>query len=453
MKKALRYLGFAVAGVLILVVAVLTAFYLWLNSYLKGEDFRTLVSAKTSESLQLKGEFLPFHWAGFSVHSDGYFGKGNDGNPLVSVRADQIRADLNLGPILDGVWNVPRVDIQSLNVEIDPAVPPAPALEAAPAVTRPTAPASSDFFSRFLPRRVDLDTIFIARANFLLKTTPTVTLQELQLTLTPEGGTWNIDATGGKLKHPDWPLFTVQRAKLRASDSQLFLTQVDLQLQDSGQISVSGDINSRDTAPLNLRADVQRAPITAFLTGDWRARLMGNLNGVVKWTGDLRGPQAIQAAGNLKLLEGRIEALPFLNQIATFTKTEEFRSLKLHKASADFIWVPKQDRLEVTNLVLESEGLVRVQGKFTVQNNIIDGRFSLGTVPSVLKYIPGAESQVFTEKRDGYIWTPLNLTGPLQSPTEDLTPKLKTAAVNSIGETANQGLQQVIDAAKSLLPF
>lgn len=451
MKKALRYLGFAAAGLVILVVAVLTAFYLWLNSYLKGEDFRSLVSTKTSESLQLKGEFLPFHWSGFSVHSDGYFGKGNAGNPLVSVRADQVRADLNLRPILDGIWSVPRVEIQSLNIEIDPAVPPAPAQASTPTATAPRA--STDFFARFLPRRVDLDTIFVTRANFLLKTTPAVTLQELQLTLTPDGTTWNIDATGGKLKHPDWPLFTVQRSKLRASDQHLFLTQVDLQLPDSGQISVSGEVNGQDTAPLNLRADVQRAPITAFLTGDWRARLTGNLNGLVKWTGDLRGPQAIQAAGNLKLLEGRIEALPFLNQIATFTKTEEFRSLKLHKASADFIWVPQKDRLEVYNLVLESEGLVRVQGKFTVERNIIDGHFSLGTVPSVVKFIPGAESQVFVEKRDGYIWTPLNLTGPLQSPTEDLTPKLKTAAVNSIGETANQGLQQVIDAAKSLLPF
>lgn len=452
MNKALRYVGFVVAGAAILVVVVLTAFYLWLNAYLKGDDFRQLVSLKTSESLNLKGEYLPFHWAGFSVHSDGYFGKGEGGNPIVSVRADQIRADLNLRPVLDGIWSVPHVDIQSLEVEIDPAATPSNSIESTPA-TPPVTPTSPSFFTRFLPKRVDLESIAIARANLTLKTSPSVTVRELQVNLTPEGSTWNIDASNGKLRQPDWPPFTIQRAKLRWSDQQLYVTQLDLLLNESGQITLSGDTSFLKTAPINLRADVQRAPITAFLSGDWRARLTGNLNGQVKWTGDLRGPQAIRAAGNMKLADGRIEALPFLNQIATFTKTEEFRSLKLHKSSADFIWIPQLQRLEVYNLVLESEGLVRVQGKFTVENDIINGSFSLGTVPSVVKYIPGAESQVFTDKHDGYIWTALTLTGPLQSPTEDLTPKLKAAAVNSIGETANQGLQQVIDAAKSLLPF
>lgn len=453
MKNLLRYLGFAAAGLVILVVAALTAFYLWLNAYIKGDEFRALVSTKTSETLDLKGDFLPFHWSGFSAHSDGYFGRGNNGNPVVSARADQIRADLNLGPVLDGIWSVPRVEIQSLEIEINPAAPSTPSISPLPSTPATPTTGSPSFLTRFLPRRVDLDTITVARANITLKTATPATVSELQIVFTPEGSSWNIDASGGKLKQPDWPTFTIQRAKLRSTPGQLFLTQVDLQLAESGQITLSGDVITQDAAPINIRADVQRAPISAFLTGDWRARLVGNLNGQVKWTGDIRGSHAIQAAGNLKLLDGRIEALPFLNQIASFTKTEEFRSLRLHKASADFIWIPEKDRLEVYNLVLESEGIVRVQGKFVVEKQIIDGKFSLGTVPSVLKFVPGAESQVFTDKHDGYIWTPLTLTGPLQSPTDDLTPKLKAAAINSIGETANQGLQQVIDAAKSLLPF
>lgn len=453
MKKVLRFLGFFISGLLIVAGLVLAGFYIWLNAYLKGDEFRTMVATETSHSLQLKGDYLPFHWAGFSVHSDGFYGTGLGSTPVTSARADQIRADLNLRPILSGVWNLSRIDIQSLQVEINPAAAPSPSEESTAMTATTSVPTKPSFFARFLPSRVQIDSVSITSVNILLKTTPAVTVSDLQVLLTPNGNTWTIDAVNGKLQQPDWPPFTIQRAKLRATALDLFLTEIILQLKEGGQIAVSGEINSRENGPIRLQADVQRAPLTAFLTGDWRARLVGFLNGPVKWTGDLHGPNAIQANGSLRLLEGRIEALPFLNQIAVLTKTEEFRSLKLHKASADFIWLPKTNRLEVNNLILESEGLVRVQGKFVVENNLINGKFSIGTTPAVLKYVAGAESQVFTDKHDGYIWAPLNLTGPVNSPKDDLTPKLQAAAINAVGEAAQDGLQKVIDAAKSLLPF
>lgn len=451
MKNVLRYLGVFAAGMVILIGVTLAVFYLWLNSYLKSDEFRSLVSTETSKVLHLEGEYLPFHWSGFSVHSDGYDGKGDDEQSVHSVRADQIRADLNLRPILKGVWSLPRIDIQSMQIELQA---PSASAVATPSSSITTTPApSKNFFTRLLPTRVDIDTINIASLNISAPSGPPVTLRDLQVVLTQEGNGWNIDGVNGKLRHPDWPNFTVQHARLRSAPDQLFLTQVTLQMADNGLIDVSGDVNTAGTSTIHLLTDVKHAPITAFLAGDWRARIVGNLNGPVRWSGDLHGPVPVQAEGALKLLEGRIEALPFLNQIATLTKTEEFRSLKLHKASADFTWVQQTGRLEVTNLLLESEGLVRVQGKFVIEKETIDGHFSIGTVPSVLKYVPGAESQVFTEKHDGYIWAPLNLTGPVQSPADDLTPKLKAAAINSIGDTATQGLQNVIDAAKSLLPF
>ena len=42
--------------------------------------------------------------------------------------------------------------------------------------------------------------------------------------------------------------------------------------------------------------------------------------------------------------------------------------------------------------------------------------------------IPGAREKVFTESRNGYLWAPMTLTGPLHHPREDLKERLVSAA-------------------------
>ena len=71
-----------------------------------------------------------------------------------------------------------------------------------------------------------------------------------------------------------------------------------------------------------------------------------------------------------------------------------------------------------------------------------------GVAPSTLEWIPGARERVFTVSRDGYLWTPVRLSGPIAHPSEDLTARLAQAAtVQSINEVR----QSVRDSARGLL--
>jgi hypothetical protein len=85
-------------------------------------------------------------------------------------------------------------------------------------------------------------------------------------------------------------------------------------------------------------------------------------------------------------------------------------------------------RIEVSKFVAETKGLFRFEGEFTLEDKNIDGSFKIGAAPDVVDTLPGAREEVFTESRDGYLWTTLHLSGPAHHPNEDLKQRLVAAA-------------------------
>jgi hypothetical protein len=100
------------------------------------------------------------------------------------------------------------------------------------------------------------------------------------------------------------------------------------------------------------------------------------------------------------------------------------------------------------NIVLESEGLLRLEGNCRIAQGRLDGRFQLGVTAASLQWLPGSQARVFTVAHDGYFWTPVHVTGSVAHPHEDLTRRLLAAAA---GELLDKNGQQLLDTAKSLL--
>ncbi|MEZ0387889.1 MAG: hypothetical protein ACAI34_12520, partial [Verrucomicrobium sp.] len=85
----------------------------------------------------------------------------------------------------------------------------------------------------------------------------------------------------------------------------------------------------------------------------------------------------------------------------------------------------------IRNLVLQSNGLVRVQGDVTLQGRAISGKLMVGVLPSSLQWLPGSHAHVFTEQLPGsppgFVWTYVNLGGTVDAIREDLTNRLLIA--------------------------
>jgi hypothetical protein len=191
-------------------------------------------------------------------------------------------------------------------------------------------------------------------------------------------------------------------------------------------------------------------PLEPLLPIDWRVRLHGSVSGLTKIHAPLADPALLRVEGSLRLTNGHVEALPVLNQIALFTRTERFRRLVLTKASLDF--TRDAQLLTATNVLLESEGLLRIEGQFTVVQEQINGTFAVGVTAASLQWLPGAQARVFTVARDGYLWTPMQVSGPVSRPGEDLTPRLVQAAAGELLETPESMAREAVKLLRGLIP-
>jgi len=270
--------------------------------------------------------------------------------------------------------------------------------------------------------------------------------------LEPNGRDLIATGYGGRLQQAGWPALNVDHVKLRCRYPDLFLTDSLFQLGDSENINVSGQAGLGQNRAVDLLVKFNGISISPYLPVDWRAGVKGNANGEARVTGSIDDAASLQATGNITLTGGQFEALPILEKISAFTRTQEFRRFALQKAEANFVWVgPK---LTVSRLVAESERLIRMEGGFTVERGTLQGTFQLGVTPSCLHWLPGSRTRVFTQEHDGYAWTVMKVSGPLDNLTEDLSARLVAAAGDEMIEgakgTIDSGIKGSIESAKGL---
>ena len=430
----------SISGGLLLVFGFLVV-PLLLQSALHSDAFRKLVSQKTSAFLKAEGEYLPLQWNGFAAYSDGYAARGQAGSALTELRADQIRADLSPLGILNHAWQINSLDLQRLQLVFARPTGTAPVQPALPESSR----SSTGWLS--WPDHLDLRRIQIQETDVQW---PAGQLRQTRATLTPAGDAWNITGFGGQLQLSDWPVLRVDHFRVRAKPGELFLTDSQFKLSDSESVNVTGQINLQSPPALDLVVSVNGVSITPFLPDDWRAKFHGNLGGDAKVT----GAENLTVAGKINLSNGRIEALPVLDRIAVFTQTVQFRQIPLQVATADFVWTAPT--LTVSNLVLESSGLLRIEGGFMVTQRNLTGDLQVGVTPSSLRWLPGSQTRVFTVQRAGYVWTTVHVTGPVDNLNEDLSTRLVRAAgtelIENATDTLQKGAQQLLDLLKPLKP-
>jgi len=119
-----------------------------------------------------------------------------------------------------------------------------------------------------------------------------------------------------------------------------------------------------------------------------------------------------------------------LDRVADFTHTERFRRVVLDEAKWDIDRI--HDTTNITNLVLQSNGLIRVEGAMVIKGRNIQGDFLVGVSPQTLRWMPGAQAHVFTQAHPsgapGFVWTRVKMAGNLDTGLhEDLSNRLLAA--------------------------
>ena len=429
--KVLAWTG---AVLVVLIFAGLAGVKMWVNSYLRSPEFRKQIAARTAGQLQAQVEISPIRFDTTEFSCAGLVGEGARDGKFSDIRVEDVHGEFRLPSVWrmlfgDKKFRVESVDVQRVAV---------------------------NFFEKRLPLELPR-----AKKEDKLTEIGRITVREmlvnweggsvtgLAVTGTPVEGGWKIVGDGGRAKQSGLPDMDITALRVVHKEPVLFVQEAKLRAE-GGEATVTGEVTEKEKVDLQFK--VSGVNVTPLLPDDWKARLHGRVKGDGRIQISLRdGASSLPVVtGHAELQQAVLEALPVLNKIAEFTKTDRFRRLQLKQVHGDFRY--DESGLHVTNLVVESERLIIVKGAFTVSNGIIDGTFELGITPAPLQFLPGSQDKVFSAPRDGYAWTPLRITGPVRSPREDLSERLLTAAGNAVvqkvEDTATQAVGGAVGTAK-----
>jgi hypothetical protein len=443
---------------LLAAVAAFFAAEAWLNSYLGSEAFRSKTEAALGRALKAEARLAPLERRGTTLASDALRLQGGPEAPFATAELSGIRAEVDLSGLWQRLWRVQHLSFQRLDLDLNKPAPPVEeagnARESTAGTQTPAAPRG--FLAALLPNRTRIATLHTDRASIALAGAG---LRQSRLTALPSEADagWDAVLESGELSAPGLPAIELQAARLALRHGGGVLRSSRLLVKKGGQAAISGEWTA--DGGRDFHAKLENIVAEPFLPLWWQTRLSGLLQGGLRFQRSATDPGTL--SGELRLTGGKLEAFPLLSQLDSFVGSPRFRQVALKSASAKIKRTP--ERIELTELDLDADGILRIQGTVLVQNGTLDGRLQLGIPPAVIQWLPGARTKLFSEPRDGYVWTPFTLTGPVDQPVEDLTPRLAGAAVEAVTDTlkklpANlpQGLPEaakgLLDAVKSLLP-
>jgi hypothetical protein len=450
-----RVVAWSLLGGLVFLVVAFIGLQLWFDAYLCSPEFRRRLGDLTARHLHSRGEYLPIRLAGTTVFSEGFSARGDRSALFSTLQADRLRADFNPRGLLEGVWRIDAITAQRLEIDLDgPRIQLPERPFDSTGATPPRLPVKG-----WLPNRIDVRAANIRELDLHWGADGSrsagaldgmaVVIAPSSPEAAPENSSWDISGNGGVLLQEGFPPLTVDSVRMRSRNNALYVTDATLTQAEGGTLSVNGEVQFNDRLAFEVK--MKNVSVSPFITKDWRAKFTGQFEGNVRLAASMPLTGKPEIEGSMRITRGQLEALPLLDRIALFTRTAQFRRLNIENASGDFR--QNGERLEVRNFVAESPGLIRIVGTFSVENEAIDGTFEVGITPGTLRWLPGSKERVFTVERDGYLWAPMRLTGPLDSPREDLTARLTVAAADEILDEAGNVDERVEDVARDILDF
>lgn len=384
-----------------------------LTHYIEGDAFRAAMEKETAKGLHFpKCRYLPIRRASAFTASTESFEARNGVKAMKSLDAHGITATFDPLGVFVRQWRFTDVRVHSGDVEIQ-------IYKANPEAVSP-----KPWFAIFLPNRVYLKRIETAQANVTWRFRgEQAGFFGTQLLITPHGLDFEYFATGGRLKMALLPDLELRRAHLLITKTLLRLYDIDLASNSSSTESIHVQANAsigKDKS-IDLRANVDQVPIRSWLPAEWKEHLAGYAFGDLHWAGQDPKLESSSGEGSLRVRNGRIDNLPVLEKLAELSQKKSFEHLALSDCSLRFGW--KYPKIDIEKLAIEERGKFRIEGEMSIEQRRLRGTIRLGLTREYLDWLPNPE-EVFSRKQDGYLWTNVHLSGTIDDPGQDLSPRI-----------------------------
>lgn len=438
-----------ILGAVFLVALVISLFIgkTMLESWVQGDGFREWVRKKAAVALKADVGIEELKWSGPKKATIGTVSaKGYEDAAFSSFELNGIRAGFD---IKDKAVKIPEISISRGHTEFSDNRISRKASGGETSAENPNEDSSSGkppgvpgFLAKYAPNRVEIDRVTIGNASIDVMDENgqvALALKDAQSEILPnlESGEMVIKAQGGRLLLAGAPEMSIRDSSMRFRDDSLFINNAALGIYGSGHIDGSGEVSFADIPTLDLDLNLSGVDIKEVVSEDLRNRVSGTIRGPVRIKGTT--DDAV-TEGTIYLDDGVLEGIELLDKIADYTGSQRFSHLVLNQAQADFTM--EGENLQLRNIQFQSDGLTRIEGGLDKSGDLLDGTLQIGITPGTLRWIPGAEQSVFTENRDGFVWTSVKIGGTVANVREDLSGRIIAAAAARIIERLPGGVEK-----------
>jgi len=249
------------------------------------------------------------------------------------------------------------------------------------------------------------------------------------LVITPHGRDFEYRASDGTLKNPGTPDLAVRSIHLLITKKLFSLYNLDLNsgngsIHGQGTTAISGEKHADFVFNWN------DLPVREWVPKTWNGSFAGAATGDLHWTGNDYKLAAATMTGAVNVKGGRVGNMKFLDTIAAATNRNDLAQLDLDVCRARFRW--REGDCELSDIAIEQKEKFRIEGMISFSDRSLGGTLQIGVSRQYLDWLPHPE-EVFTREAGGYLWTTVHLSGTLQSPQQDLSPRLVKALTDSPG--------------------
>lgn len=406
-----------------------------LTAYVESDAFRLELEKQTTKGLHFpSGRFAPIRRTGFLTVATAGFQAEEGSKAMRTIDAQGVTAKFSPWGVWLRRWQLDYLTIDRGELGIQ-------TYEPKPETTPEPSPAKP-WYHFLLPQRVHLKRV---------ESEPTdVTWQisgkpggvfATRLVITPHGRDFNYEATGGTFKMPFLPDQRLAGTYLTITKTLLTLHRLDLtSATGDGRIHAQGTAGTRDDRSVDFTIELERVPIAEWLPDAWRARVLGEASGRIHWLGKDQTMAHAEGSATLRVEGGRILRLPALDNLAGVTGEAGFEHLELVDCSAEVTW--KFPHAEIRQLVIEAKEKFRAEGTVRLEEKKLSGVIEFGVARELLDWLPHPET-VFTRAHDGYLWTTVQLSGTLDAPQQDLSPRIMEAIKSEPGASIGAFFRQL----------
>jgi hypothetical protein len=310
---------------------------------------------------------------------------------------------------------------------------------------KPEPSPSKPWYHVFLPARVHLERVWSEPADVTWRLrNEKGGFFGTRLLITPHGRDFEYRATGGTMKGPLIPDLPLRHTHLLITKTLLTLYTLDLlpAAEGDGFIHGEGTAGTREDKSVDFKVKFGKLPLREWLPASWRDHVNGLATGNVHWSGQNPKLEFSKVQGSFQVGSGRVRGLPFLEKLASITGKKAIVSLELSECSAEIDW--NSPKVEIKNIAVEDKGKFRIEGLVSIREKSLGGAIQLGLAREYLEWLPNA-GEIFPKEKAGYLWTTVHLSGTIDKPEQDLSPRVIEALKESPGAFLGLIFRQVGD--------